>query len=212
MFVKQLHDFDFRRHLNARLARVNVELEQNAHTIGSIIANRFVQRSLAFVVDRVLIDAVQRTQQLAHAYFAVHTCVMQRRPTFFCEYVMRQQTLLKNTRQKTDPRSFRSFSAAPQAISISTISVRPRKTASCTGCKLIKRHEARLRRTDISTLFIYKQMLTRIEAQGKFWRHSKKYNKDIVNYFKLKYNTNEEKPSNRHITSHFSKPVNNFRV
>ena len=136
MFFQQLRDCDFSSRRDARLARVNVELEQRAHRIDCIIADRFVQRSLAFVVDRVLIDAVQRTQQLAHAFFIVHTCVMQRRPTFFCEYVMRQQTLLKNTHQKTDPRSFRSFPVAPQAISISIASECPREAASCIGCQL----------------------------------------------------------------------------
>ena len=83
MFVQELHDFDWRIDVNARLARVNVELEQNAHTIGSIFADCFVQRSLAFVVDRVLIDAIRRTQQLARARVAMKRCEMQRRPTFF---------------------------------------------------------------------------------------------------------------------------------
>ena len=58
MFIKQLHDFDVR---DARLARVKVQLEQSAHTIDSIIADRYVKRSHACFVDRVLIDAVQRT-------------------------------------------------------------------------------------------------------------------------------------------------------
>ena len=62
MLLQQLHDFDICVVFNDRLARVNVELEQSAHTIGRIIADRYVKRSLAFVVDYVLIDAVQRTQ------------------------------------------------------------------------------------------------------------------------------------------------------
>ena len=66
MIIKQLHDF-LVVGIDARIARVNVELEQNAHTISSIIMDRYVKRSLAVVVDRILIDAVQRTQQLARA-------------------------------------------------------------------------------------------------------------------------------------------------
>ena len=31
MFIQQLRDFDFRRSRDARLARVNVELEKSAH-------------------------------------------------------------------------------------------------------------------------------------------------------------------------------------
>ena len=84
MFFQQLHNFDWRIDVDARLARVNVQLEQSAHTIGSIIANRQVQRSLAVVVDLVLVDAVKRTQHLARARTAIKRCDMQRRPTFFC--------------------------------------------------------------------------------------------------------------------------------
>ena len=85
MFVQQLHDFDVRRRRDARLARINGELEQRTHTIGIIFADRYIKRSLAFVVDRVLIDVIQRTQQLARAHMVNKTCEMQRRPTFFCE-------------------------------------------------------------------------------------------------------------------------------
>ena len=67
MFIQQLYDFDWRIDVDARLAHVDVELEQSTHTIDSIMANRSVKRSVAFVVDRVLIDAIQRTQQLARA-------------------------------------------------------------------------------------------------------------------------------------------------
>ena len=81
MFVKQLHHFHFRVFIDDHLARVNVQLEQSAHTIGHIIADHYVQCSVAVVVDRVPVDAVQHTQQLARAYFAVGTCEMQRRPT-----------------------------------------------------------------------------------------------------------------------------------
>ena len=85
MFIQQLHDFDWRIHVDARLACINVELEQSAHTIDSWTIDGLVQRSLAFVVDRVLIDAVQRTQQLARARAAIKTREMQRRPTLCCE-------------------------------------------------------------------------------------------------------------------------------
>ena len=85
MFIQQLHDFDFRVDRDARLASINVELEQRAHTIDSTIADRFVQRSLAIVVDRVLINAIRRTQQMARACVAIKRCDMQRRSTFFCE-------------------------------------------------------------------------------------------------------------------------------
>ena len=95
MFVQQLHDFDFRVGRNARLARVNVELEQNAHRIGIIITDRYIKRSLAFVVDRVLIDAVRRTQQLARARVTMKNCELQRRRTIFVKkkvLVIKQQT------------------------------------------------------------------------------------------------------------------------
>ena len=81
MFFHQLRDFDVRRHRDARLARINGELEQRTHTIGSIFADRFVQRSLAVIVDRVLIDAVQRTQHLARACVTSIRCEMQWRQT-----------------------------------------------------------------------------------------------------------------------------------
>ena len=81
MFIQQLRDFD-NRVIDARLARVNVELEQSAHTIDLRATDGKVQRSLAVVVDRVLIDTVQRTQQLTRANIAGKTCIMQRRPTF----------------------------------------------------------------------------------------------------------------------------------
>ena len=83
MFFQQLHNFDFRVGRDARLARVNVELEKSAHTIDSIVANRYVKRSLAVVVDRVLINAVQRTQQLARACVAIMNCAMQRCQSIF---------------------------------------------------------------------------------------------------------------------------------
>ena len=74
MFFQQLHEFDWRIDVDARLARVNVQLEQSAHTIGIIIVDRYVKRSIAMVVDRVLIDAVKRTQQLARACVAIKSC------------------------------------------------------------------------------------------------------------------------------------------
>ena len=58
MFIQQLHDFDWRIHVDARLARVNVKLEQRAHRIDFWNTNGQLQRSLAIAVDRVLIDAV----------------------------------------------------------------------------------------------------------------------------------------------------------
>ena len=81
MFIKQLRDF-LVVGINVSLARVNVELEQSAHTIGIIFEDRYVKRSHAIVVDRVLIDAVQRTEQLARARVAMKRCIMQRSPTF----------------------------------------------------------------------------------------------------------------------------------
>ena len=83
MFFQQLHDFDFRPPRDARLARVNVELEQSAHTFDFWTIDGQVQRSHAIDVNRVLIDAVQRTHQLARARVAIITCPMQRRRTFF---------------------------------------------------------------------------------------------------------------------------------
>ena len=79
MFIQQLHDFDVGVGRNARLACINVELEKSAKRIDLWTIDGQVQRSLAFAVNRVLIDAVQRTQQLARAYVAI--CEMQRRPT-----------------------------------------------------------------------------------------------------------------------------------
>ena len=83
MFFQQLHDFDFRVGSDARLARVNVQVEQRAHKIDVTEVDRFVKRRLAFAVDRVLIDAVQCTQQRARACAAIKRCDMHRRPTFF---------------------------------------------------------------------------------------------------------------------------------
>ena len=85
MFIQQLRELDFRVGRYARLARVNVELEQSAHTIDLWTIDGQIQRSLAIVGDRVLIDAVQRTQQLARARVVIQRCDMQWRPTFFCE-------------------------------------------------------------------------------------------------------------------------------
>ena len=84
MFIKQLRDF-LVVGINVSLARVNVELEQSAHTIDSIKEDRYVKRSPPVVVDRVLIDAIQRTQHLARACVTFNRRVMQRRPTLFCE-------------------------------------------------------------------------------------------------------------------------------
>ena len=159
MFFQQLHNFGFRVGRDARLAHVNVELEQSAHTIDGIFADCFVQRSLAVKVDRVLIDAVQRTQQLARARLVIQRCEMQRRPTFFVKEkkisVMKQQRhFQKKIVEKTDPSLFRSFPVAPQAISVSGASVHPREAVPCIGCSLIKRHEARLKRADNSKIII----------------------------------------------------------
>ena len=82
MCSQQLYDFDFLVSRDARLARVKVELEQSAHTIDLWTIDGQVQRSLAIDVDRVLIDTVQRTQQLARAREAIKRCDMQRYPTF----------------------------------------------------------------------------------------------------------------------------------
>ena len=72
MFVQHLHDVIICVVVNDHLARVNVELEQSAHRIDRIVADRYVKRSLASVVDRILIDADQRTQQLARACTTIH--------------------------------------------------------------------------------------------------------------------------------------------
>ena len=85
MIFQQLHDFDVCPRRDARLARVNVELEQSAHTIDATEVDRFVKRRLAIDVDCVLIDAVQRTQHLTRARVAIKSCDMQRRRTVFCE-------------------------------------------------------------------------------------------------------------------------------
>ena len=121
MFVQQLHDFDFRVGHDARLARVNVQLEQSAHTFDSVIKDRSVKRSLAFDVDRVLIDAVQRTQQLTRAREAMKSCEMQRRPTLFVFFlkgsVMKQQTFSlqqKNTSKKLTRCCFAHFQSRPK--------------------------------------------------------------------------------------------------
>ena len=83
MFIQQLHEFNFRAGRYARLARVDVELEQSANTIDLWTIDGEVQRRDVVVVDRVLINAIQRTQQLARARLANKRCAMQRRPTVF---------------------------------------------------------------------------------------------------------------------------------
>ena len=125
MFIQQLHDFfAVGIDIDDHLARVNVQLEQRTHTIGNIFADRFVQRSLAVVVDRVLIDAVQRKQQLARTCVAVHTCQMQRRRTVLQKGFGDETTNIfsKKFVEKTDPMLVRSLPIAPQAISISSAS------------------------------------------------------------------------------------------
>ena len=129
MFIQQLHDVDACVRINARLARVNVELEQSAHSIDFWKTDGEVQRSLAFIVDRVLIDAVQRTQHLARTRAAIIKCEMLRRPTFFSEkndFGHETTNISKIIRQKTDLRLSFPFTVAPQAISVSTASVCPR--------------------------------------------------------------------------------------
>ena len=115
MFSQQLRDFDLRPRRDARHARVNVELEQSAHTIDSNITGRFVKRSLAVVVDRVLIDAVQRTQQLARARVAIKRCEMQRRPTFF---------VLKNDFGHETTGAFKTFVENNRPVVVSLVSRR----------------------------------------------------------------------------------------
>ena len=99
MFFQQLHDFDFRIDIDARRARVNVQLEQSAHWIDLWLTDGQVQRSLAIVGDRVLIDAVHRKQQLARARVASIRCEMQRRRTFFVKKkkisVMKEKTFYR---------------------------------------------------------------------------------------------------------------------
>ena len=84
MIIKQLHDFDVRVGINDHIARVKVQLEQSTHQIDRTTYGK-VQRSLAVVVDRALIDTVQRTQQLARVCAVICCCDVQRHPTFFCE-------------------------------------------------------------------------------------------------------------------------------
>ena len=100
MFIQQLHDVNLRVGFDVdRLASVNVELEQSAHTIDLMKADCYVKRSFAFVVDRILIDAVKSTQHQARARVASPRCDMQRRLTFFCEKkdsVMKQQRHFQN--------------------------------------------------------------------------------------------------------------------
>ena len=78
MFVQQSHDFDSRVGINTCIARVNVELEQRTNIIDSWFADCCVDRSLAAVVDRVLVDAVERTHQLARVCTVRVWCEMQR--------------------------------------------------------------------------------------------------------------------------------------
>ena len=67
MFFKQLYNFNVCVSFDRGLARVNVQLEQSAYTFNFRTLQSPVASSVAVVVDRVLIDAVQRTQQLARA-------------------------------------------------------------------------------------------------------------------------------------------------
>ena len=62
MFIKQVH---VGRH--TRLARLDIKLEQSAAAVGFRTTDRDVERRLVFVVDRVRIYAVGRTQELARA-------------------------------------------------------------------------------------------------------------------------------------------------
>ena len=82
MFFKQLYNFNVCVSFDRGLARVNVQLEQSAYTFNFRTLQSPVASSLAVVVDRVLIDAVQRTQQLARARAVVKSCAVQRRPTY----------------------------------------------------------------------------------------------------------------------------------
>ena len=184
MFIQQLRDFNVPFRRDDRLARVNVELEQSAHIIDLRTTDGQVKRSVAVVVDRVLIDAVQRTKHLARACVTFNRRAMQCKSVqlFFLKdkkiKVQKQQTFSSEKKirpKKTDPSSFRSLPVAPQAISVSSASVcprrgddallrravsqrhgpsrqgvspRPRKTAPSIGCQLTNRHEARLKRTD----------------------------------------------------------------
>ena len=85
MFFQQLHDCDVRPRRDARFASVNVQLEQSAHRIDFRSEHGAIQRRDVVVVDRVLIDAVQRTQQLARACAVACNCAMQRSQTIFFE-------------------------------------------------------------------------------------------------------------------------------
>ena len=135
-----------------------------ARTIDSIMANRWVKRSLAVVVDRVLIDAVQRTEQLASAYvISLITCELQRRPTFFCEkkkedFGHETTDIFFFLKKKSSKKlTFASFSRFP---------TRPKQSASaahrCAHRKLLRVLVANLKndtRRDDSELIICKQSL-----------------------------------------------------
>ena len=152
MFIQKLRDFDACARRDDRFARVNVELEQSAHTVDLWTTDGKVQRRLAVVVDRVLIDAVQRTHQKARACVSFFRRAMQRCSTFLLwkkDFSHETTDIFQqNSPQKTDPSLFRSLPVAPQAISVSSTSVHFWKAAPCIGCQLINRHEERLKRTD----------------------------------------------------------------
>ena len=120
MFFQQLRDFDERLRRDARLARVNVELEQSAHTIDLWTTDGQVQRSLAVIVDRILIDAVQCTQQLTCACVVRKWwCEMQRRPTIFVKKnkdfgLWKTDIFYKNSSQKLTRRCLARSQSRPK--------------------------------------------------------------------------------------------------
>ena len=71
MFFQQTRDFNYCPDSDNRVACVNVQLEQCAQRINSLIADCFARRSVAFVVDSVHIDVIKRTQQLTRVCFVI---------------------------------------------------------------------------------------------------------------------------------------------
>ena len=99
---------------------------------------------------------------------------------------------------ETDPPLSRSFPVAPQAISVSSTSMHPKRAAWCIGCQLTNRHEARLKQTDKFRKYLFTKVRTRIYPRRNYRRHSKKHNKDICKMFQIKISRTMKK-SNRHI-------------
>ena len=124
MFIKQLLDFDWSFGFIVRLCRVNVELEKSTNRIVLRKKQGTNERSLAVVVDRIRVDVVQRTQQLAGVGVSIERSVVQWRPAMQKKkkiFVLK----LVQSRIEANPSLSRSLPVAPQAISIRRASSRP---------------------------------------------------------------------------------------